>query len=95
MKTLIFITLLINLTFQPHVRAASLPEDCAVRAETAMVLKKAYEKGLPKSQFLLVYQGADEWNRSVREIIHAIYRGDADHVTASQLYDVTYSLCIN
>ncbi|AUS01906.1 hypothetical protein NVP2044O_42 [Vibrio phage 2.044.O._10N.261.51.B8] len=95
MRTLVFITLLLNLTFQPHVVASTLTEDCKVRAETAKVLKMAYDKGLPKSQFLLVYQGSDEWNRSVRDIIHAIYRGDTDNVTASQLYDAVYSICLN
>lgn len=77
------------LSFKAHATEAT----CHERAELVRVVKQNYEKGTSKDLVLSVYQDASDHSRTMRQLIHAIYRGEYDTVTATDMYNFVFHVC--
>lgn len=88
--TFIFIVIgIICLSFKAHATEAS----CHQRAELVKMVKLNYERGREKVLVLSVYQDDTDHSRTMRQITHAIYRGEYDTVTATDMYNFVFYVC--
>lgn len=86
----LLISLLLLLPF-----AVSANVQCQRQAEVAETIRTLHDRGVPKERVLVIFQGNDEANRIVRNIIHSVYRGDTDALTPSEIRQFVYDLCIS
>lgn len=68
---------------------------CKDYAEIVRIIKQQYDAGTNRAKLLLAFQGPEPQNRAVRNIIHAVYRGQYDTVPADTMYQVMLDICNN
>lgn len=90
--------LLLTLTLvlcQPVIASEMTPEEwCKVKADTAEIIVDHYHTGGSKVDLLLIYQGTTPALVETRALIHAVYRGAADNLTAEKAWGYVHDLCI-
>lgn len=66
------------------------PEQCQDNALVSMQIRMLKDKGVPKSKVLSVFEGQKNWVA----VVNMAYSGATDSVSPSDLYDLTYRLCM-
>lgn len=67
--------------------------ECQAKAEIVRTIKQEYDKGTNKGKLLLAFQGRDDLDRVIRNVIHGVYRGQFDDIPAQEMYQVTLDIC--
>lgn len=73
--------------------ARATEASCHQRAELVKMVKLNYERGREKALVLSVYQDDTDHSRTMRQLTHAIYRGEYDTVTATDMYNFVFYVC--
>ena len=70
--------------------ASSSPQ-CELGGKMMESIRKGYDKGIQKSEYIVSFPGPE--NRTIRNMIHFVYRGATDHMTPKEVREVFTDIC--